>query len=184
MGAHGCVQRYGTFGASDNKLGKMAGGGKIEGEGIREALKKVFPAKAALIEKITKEWRGHAKVRANRWGKKEYYDGWVTGLDGSPIFIKAEHTVLVYAVQSDEAVYMTAVYNLAHKFLEKAYTWGEDYVIVCWYHDEVTVECKDEIKTEVAKLLEKAFTVASDYFKLKVPQIGTSVIGKNWYEVH
>lgn len=162
----------------------MIGGTKDSGAAIREALKQVFPAKAALIENITAEWRRTAKRRMNRWGRLEYYDGWVTGLDGSPVFIRAEHTVLVYAVQADEAIYMTAVYNLAHKYLAKRFVWGEDYVIVCWYHDEITVECRDEIKKEVAELLEKAFDTATKHFKLRVPQIGEAAIGYNWLEVH
>lgn len=173
-----------TFGASDNKLGKMAGGSKVAGEGVREALRRVFPAKAALIDKVTEEWRKNAKRRVNKWGNMEYYNGWIAGLDGAPVYIKSEHAVLVYMVQSDEAVYMTAVYNLAHKYLERALRWGEDYVIVCWYHDEVTVECRDELKHQVASLLEKAFKTASDYFKLSVPQIGEASIGLNWLEVH
>lgn len=173
-----------TFGASDAKLGKMCGGSKEVGSQIREALRQVFPAKAALIDKITAEWRKNAKRRMNRWNKMEYYDGWIAGLDGAPIFIKSEHAVLVYAVQADEAIYMSAVYNLAHRYLEQKYEWGKDYVIVCWYHDEVTAECREEIKEDVAKLVEKAFTVASNYFKLDVPQIGTAAIGHNWLEVH
>lgn len=173
-----------TFGASDNKLGKMCGGSKEVGAQIRESLREVFPAKAALIDKVTAEWEKNAKVRMNRWGKKEYYDGWITGLDGAPIFIKSGHAVLVYAVQSDEAIYMSAVYNLVHRYLEGKFKWGDDYLVVCFYHDEITVECRDEIKEEVAKLVEKAFTVASDYFKFKVPQKGTAAIGKTWYDVH
>lgn len=162
----------------------MCGGSKEVGAQIREALREVFPAKAALIDKITKEWRGNAKQRKGRWGKMEYYEGWIEGLDGAPIFIKSEHAALVYAVQADEAIYMSAVYNLVHRNLEKRFKWGDDYLIVCWYHDEVTVECRDEIKEEVAKLIEKAFTMASNYFKLNVPQIGTAAIGKTWYDVH
>lgn len=173
-----------TFGASDAKLGKMCGGTKEVGSEIREALRRVFPAKAALIDKITAEWRKNAKRRMNRWNKMEYYDGWIAGLDGAPIFIKSEHAVLVYAVQADEAIYMTATYNLVHRYLAEKYKWGEDYVVVCFYHDEITVECRDEIKEEIAKLIEKAFTAASNYFKLEVPQIGTAAIGKSWLDVH
>lgn len=173
-----------TFGASDTKLGRMCGGSKEVGAQIREALRQVFPAKAALIDKITAEWRSNAKQRPGRWGKVDYYDGWIVGLDGSPVFIKSEHAALVYAVQADEAIYMSAVYNLVHRNLENKFKWGDDYLVVCWYHDEVTVECRDEIKEEVAKLVEKAFTMASNYYKLTVPQIGTSAIGKTWYDVH
>lgn len=173
-----------TFGASDNKLGKMAGGSKEAGGEIREALRKVFPAKAALIDKVTEEWESHAKVRNNRWGKKEYYDGWIAGLDGAPVYIKSGHAALVYAVQSDEAVYMSAVYNTVFKLLEKRYKWGDDYLVVCWYHDEITVECREPLAKDIAAILERAFSIASDYFKFKVPQKGEAKIGKNWYEVH
>lgn len=173
-----------TFGASDNKLGKMLNSNKEVGAEVRAALQKVFPAKAALIERITQEWRKNAKQRKNRWGKIEYYDGWVTGLDGSPVFIRLEHTVLVYAVQADEAIYMSAVYNTVHKYLEREFKWGEDYVVVCWYHDEVTVECRDEIKERVGDILESAFAAMTKYFKLNVPQIGEASIGYNWLEVH
>lgn len=173
-----------TFGASDNKLATMIGGRKEAGSAIRAALGEVFPAKAALIEKMVKEWRQNAKTRMNRWGKVEFYDGWIKGLDGAPIFIKSEHAVLVYAVQADEAIYMSAVYNWIHLYLAKKYKWGEDYVIVCWYHDEVTVECRDEIKQDVANIMEYCFAKASKYFKLRVPQIGAACIGNNWLEVH
>lgn len=173
-----------TFGASDNKLGKMIGGTKDAGAAIRAALGEVFPAKAALIEKMTKEWRQNAKKRMNRWGNVEHYDGWIAGLDGAPIFIKSEHAVLVYAVQADEAIYMSAVYNWIHQFLAEKYKWGEDYVVVCFYHDEVTVECREEISKDVAAIMEKAFATASKYFKLRVPQVGEACIGRNWLEVH
>lgn len=173
-----------TFGASDTKLGRMCGGSKEVGAAIREALRKVFPAKAALIDKITAEWRGNAKQRPGRWGRIDYYDGWIKGLDGAPIFIKSEHAALVYAVQADEAIYMSAAYNLVHRNLEQRFKWGDDYLIVCWYHDEVTVECRDEIKEEVASLIEKAFTMASNFYKLSVPQIGTAAIGRTWLDVH
>lgn len=173
-----------TFGASDAKLGKMCGGSKEVGSQIREALRQVFPAKAALIDKITAEWRKNAKRRMNRWNKMEYYDGWIAGLDGAPIFIKSEHAVLVYAVQSDEAVYMSAVYNLVHRYLDRKFKWGEEYNVVCYYHDEISVECQEHIAKDVAMIMEKAFSDASKYFKLTVPQVGEAAIGHNWLEVH
>ncbi len=172
------------FGASDTKLGKMANASKVIGEEIRNSIREQFPALAALIDKVTAEWRKNAKRRMNRWNKVEYYDGWIAGLDGAPVFVKSEHAVLVYAVQSDEAIYMSAVYNLVHRYLEHRFTPDKDYVVVAWIHDEISVECRDEIKHEVAALVEKAFTSASNYFKLSVPQIGQAAIGNSWFEVH
>lgn len=172
------------FGASDNKLGRMAGGSKEVGEEIRAALGRVFPAQQALIDRLTAEWRGNAKRRTNRWGKLEYYDGWINGLDGAPIFIKLEHTLLVYTLQSDEAIFMSGAYNFLNKKLEAKYKRGVDFEIVGWIHDEFQVECRREIAEDVAKISEDSIAASSKFYKLEVPQEGEADIGINWSETH
>lgn len=172
------------FGASDNKLGRMAGGSKEVGEEIRAALGRVFPAQQALIDRLTAEWRGNAKRRMNRWGKLEYYDGWINGLDGAPIFIKLEHTLLVYTLQSDEAIFMSGAYNFLNKKLEAKYKRGADFEIVGWIHDEFQVECRREIAEDVAKISEASIAASSKFYKLEVPQEGEADIGINWSETH
>ena len=172
------------FGASDNKLGRMAGGSKEVGEEIRAALGRVFPAQQALIDRLTAEWRGNAKRRMNRWGKLEYYDGWINGLDGAPIFIKLEHTLLVYTLQSDEAIFMSGAYNFLNKKLEAKYKRGVDFEIVGWIHDEFQVECRREIAEDVAKISEASIAASSKFYKLEVPQEGEADIGINWSETH
>lgn len=174
------------FGASDNKLGEMGGGRAELGLEIRIALEEAFPAQAALLERLTAEWRGNAKKRMNDWGKMELYNGWITGLDGRPIRISSEHQILVYMLQSDEAIYMSGVYCMLYHKLEKAgYVWGDDYGIVCFYHDEVTIECKNEVSEDIARLMEESFSQVSDMFKFKhCPQAGDAEIGANWYEIH
>lgn len=172
------------FGASDNKLGRMAGGSKEVGEEIRAALGRVFPAQQALIDRLTAEWRGNAKRRMNRWGKLEYYDGWINGLDGAPIFIKLEHTLLVYTLQSDEAIFMSGAYNFLNKKLEAKYKRGVDFEIVGWIHDEFQVECRREIAEDVAKISEDSISASSKFYKLEVPQEGEADIGINWSETH
>ncbi|MDT1790759.1 hypothetical protein, partial [Salmonella enterica] len=154
------------FGASDNKLGAMCDSGKNVGEQIRDSLRETFPAQAALVDKLTNEWRSNAKKRMNQWNKYEYYNGWITGLDGRPIFIESEHQILVYMLQSDEAIYMSTVYCIAYKDLCKKYKWGEDFGIVCFYHDELTIEIKVEYAQEAAAIIEQAFTKASDSDKM------------------
>lgn len=174
------------FGASDNKLGKMSNAGKEVGVVIREELNKEFDAQAALVEKLTEEWRSNAKVRLNAWGKPEYYDGWCRGLDGRPIFIPSEHAILVYMLQSDEAITMSAAYCLLYKrLLAKGYRWGDDFAIVCFYHDEYTIEVKEELAPEIAKIAEQCIVDAGRYFHLDFcPQEGDAEIGKNWYDIH
>ena len=173
------------FGASDNKLGEMVDKGKNVGGDIREEIRNVFPAQAALVDKLTEEWRSNAKTRINDWGKLEYYNGWIIGLDGRPIHIKSEHQILVYMLQSDEAIYMSKVYCQVYKDLCEHYTWGKDFGIVCFYHDEVTVEIKEEYANEAALIIEQAFTKVSDFFEmLHCPQGGEAEIGDNWCVIH
>ncbi|MGD9382359.1 MAG: DNA polymerase, partial [Candidatus Thorarchaeota archaeon] len=72
------------FGGSDNKLGKMVGGNADDGAKVRTALLSVSAGFEELDKKLREEWRSHAKSRVNKWGRRDYYDGWIRGLDGRP----------------------------------------------------------------------------------------------------
>jgi len=172
------------FGGGDAKLGKAA---KQLGNGtqIREKLYKGFDGLGRLMEKLVLEWRQTAKRRYNaRFNKMEYYNGYITGLDGRPVQVASEHQLLVYLLQSDEAVMMTAAYIRVNKTLEKKYRWGIDYGVVCFYHDEFTIECKEEIAEDVKRISEEAIAWAGNFYKIKCPHIGSGKIGKNWYSIH
>lgn len=173
------------FGGGDEKLGKTA---KKPGQGkaLREKLYKGFDGLGELMERLTKEWRATAKARYNKkFGRMEYTNGFITGLDGRPIEVPYEHQLLVYLLQSDEAIMMTAAYNKAHKDLERAgYVYGEDYGFTCWMHDEYTVECKKHIAEHVKRICENAIVWAGEYYKIPCPHVGDGKIGKNWYDIH
>jgi DNA polymerase I-like protein with 3'-5' exonuclease and polymerase domains len=173
------------FGASDNKLGDLCGGGKQLGGEIREAINAVFPAQASLLERLTKEWRSNATRSLNKWGKISYRNGWIKGLDGRPIQIESEHQILVYMLQSDEAIMMSAAYCIGYKLLTEKLEFGKDFGITLWMHDEYTVECKEEHIPFVKECLEKSITMASEHFNMfTCPQTGTADVGDNWLEVH
>lgn len=172
------------FGAGDEKIGTIVGGGAAEGKKLKEQFLKGLPALGKLIEDLKEEWKSNAKTRNGRWGV-EYYDGWVKGLDGRPIFIDSEHKILVYVLQSDEAIMMTAAYNLLYnRCIKRGWKWGEDWAYVCWYHDEYTAEVKEEIAEEFRLMAEQAIVDAGKHFKIKCPHEGEGQIGNNWYEIH
>ncbi len=174
------------FGAGDAKVGKIVKGTSEDGRRLKSQFLEGLPALGALIERLTKEWRKTAKKRFNaRWNKMEYYDGYITGLDGRPIKVPFEHQILVYLLQSDEAISMSAAYVRFHQRMDKlGYKWAHDYGTVCFYHDEFTVECKPSIADVVAKEAEQSITWANNYFKIPCPHLGHAAIGKNWYDVH
>ena len=173
------------FGASDKKLAATAGSTSTEvGASIREALLSVAAGFERLVNELTEEWRSNAKKRLNPWGKMEWFKGWVVGLDGRPIYIESEHQILVYVLQSDEAIMMSAAYNLACKRLAKKYKYGVDYGVVCFYHDEYTIECREGIAEDVAAIAEKCIVDAGNFYKIQCPHEGDAAIGKNWWEIH
>lgn len=174
------------FGAGDAKIGKIVDGSSAKGKELKEKFLKGLPALGKLIEELKLEWRKTAKRRYNpKFSSWEYYDGIITGLDGRPIKVPSEHQILVYLLQSDEAIQMAAAYNIAHSRLErKGYIYGVDFGFVCWYHDEFTIECKPEIAEEVAEISADAIVKAGEFYKIKCPHAGDPKIGRNWYEVH
>lgn len=177
---------YGVvFGASDTKAGKIVGDTREKGKELKERLFSGLPALRNLINKLTEEWRKNAKKVFNKkYNRMEYSDGWFTGLDGRPIYCESEHAVLVYALQSDEAIMMSAAYVMFNKKMDDKYKFGEDWGCVCWYHDEWTAECKPEIAEDVANIAKACIKWAGEFYKINCPHAGDSKIGKNWADIH
>lgn len=179
--------QYGViFGAGDKKAGKIVGGNATEGKRLKSLLFDRLPGLREAIDKLANEWKKNARqVYNKKFGRMEYKDGWFTGLDGRPIYCESEHAVLVYALQSDEAIQMAAAYNVFHKWMEReGYVYGRDYGTVCWYHDEFTVECKPDIAKHVGQLAEKSIEWAGKYYRIGCPHKGKAQIGRNWAEIH
>lgn len=173
------------FGAGDAKVGKIVKGTAQHGKRLKSQFLDGLPALKALLASLTEEWRKTAKQKYNqKFGRMEYYNGYITGLDGRPILVGSEHAILVYLLQSDEAIMMTAAYNKFCKDLAKKYIWGDDYGVLCWYHDEYTVECKPEIAEDVRDIAEKAIAWAGNFYKITCPHLGQGKIGTDWYMIH
>jgi hypothetical protein len=172
------------FGGGDVKLGKTA---KKPGQGkaLREKLYQGFDGLGELMSMLTEQWKKTAKRRYNaKFNRMEYYDGYIIGLDGRPILVPFEHQLLVYLLQSDEAIMMAAAYVKANKELEKKYVYGQNYGFVCWYHDEYTVECDKDIAEDVKSICEEAIVWAGQFFKIPCPHVGDGKVGKDWYAIH
>lgn len=178
--------QYGVlFGAGDAKTGKIVGGGADRGKKLKEKFFNNVPGLPRLLDALGKEWKKTAKKRFNaKFNRIEYYDGTITGLDGRPIRVPYEHQLLVYLLQSDEAIQMAAAYIWTCEKLKKKYKWGHQVHVVCWYHDEYTFECDPDIAEDVKQISERGIAWAGEYFKIGCPHVGSGKIGHNWYEVH
>lgn len=173
------------FGASDGKLGRSVGCDSDVGALIKKAIFGVAPGFQKLVDDLKAEWKSNAKVRIGKFGRPEYHNGWIRGLDGRPVFIEAEHTILVYVLQSDEAIFMSAAYcKLYAEATKKFGPFGKDWAFVIWMHDEIQAEVKEEIASEFAKMAEAAIEWAGKFYKISCPHKGESEIGHNWAETH
>ena len=173
------------FGAGDAKVGKIVRGSSADGKRLKEQFLKGLPALGRLMENLQAEWRKNAKQKFNpKFNRMEYYDGWVTGLDGRPIYIASEHAILVYVLQSDEAIMMTKAYNLLWERLSAKYEFPRQFGIVCWYHDEYTIECDEDIAEDVKAISEQCIVDAAKFYNIACPHIGDGKIGKNWWDIH
>lgn len=178
--------QYGVlFGAGDAKTGKIVKGTAAHGRALKERFFKNLPGLQRLMDNLIAQWRKTAKKKFNpKWNRVEYYDGIIIGLDGRPIKVASEHQILVYLLQSDEAIQMSAAYNWAIAKLKKKYRYGEQVHVVCFYHDEFTFECDKDIADDVKAITEEAIAWAGRFYNIQCPHVGQGKIGKNWYEVH
>lgn len=173
------------FGASDKKLGSMVGLGADVGAAIRIALESVSQAQAALVERLTKEWESTAKVRMSDYGKPQLYGGTITGLDGRPIRIELPHTILVYILQSDEAIIMQLALVLLHERLTRlGWVHGREYGFVANVHDEFQAEVREDLTDTYAAHSAECIEEASRILGCSVLQQGDYSIGFNWGETH
>lgn len=173
------------FNAMDKKLGSMAKSTpKIGGE-IRSALDSIFTAQVEVERILVKEWRSNARQRINSWGKAEYVDGYFKGLDGRPIYVHLEKDVLVYALQSDEAIMMQYALCFLYKWLTKRnFVYGKDYHFVANVHDEYQALVHKDRVDEYVRLADRSISYAAEHLKIQCPHKGESDIGKSWYETH
>ena len=161
------------------------------GSELRLALDTVFQAQVKLEEHLKIEWKATARTRevtfkskGREYERTEFYNGRIKGLDGRQILIRNEKDILVFMLQADEALTMQKATILQNQRLRTKYVEGVDFLQVCMYHDETTIECKPELAEEIGKVMEQAINDAGKHFNLSIEQTGDGAIGLNWAEVH
>ena len=178
---YGCI----LFGAGIPKTQKIVGCSAEEAKQYKDQYFREMPRLTSLIERFTTEWRATAQTRRNRWGKTEYYNGYIKGLDGRKVLVEKEHTILAYVLQSDEAIHLSAAYCKFYKdCLDRGYEWGKDWAYLIFMHDEFQFECRPEIAEDLRKLAEHSISWSAQMYGVKCPHEGDSEIGYNWSETH
>jgi hypothetical protein len=154
------------FGAGNAKLAAQLGVSQREAKRIRDRFLKGLPRLQALVKSLKNVWKQR---------------GYILGLDGRKIFVRSEHMLLVYLLQSAEAIMMKVATCYADMWITKG---GYDAHMVAHVHDEYQWEVIQSESKKVASLLEDAIVKAGEYLKLTVPMAGEADIGMNWKETH
>ena len=171
------------FGASGAKLTRVLGG--ADGVRARRLLMAGLPAFSALISTAEEDWKLTAKRGITPWGKHEWRDGHIVGLDGRLIPVNSSHKILMGLLQSDEAILMQYAYNMYHNMLSHSgLVLGHDVGTCCWYHDEIDSECKPFLADLIGQLKCDAIVRAGKFLNIACPMEGSYKIGNNWAEIH
>lgn len=158
------------YGAGNEKLGSIVGGGKNAGARLRRRFLNRLPA----LKKLTDQVKETAKRR-----------GYLIGLDKRHLKVRSLHSALNTLLQSAGAIIMKKALVILDEDLQaKGFVPGEDYEFLANIHDEWQMECRPEIAEEVGKTAAEAIRKAGEHFKFRCPLDGEYQIGKNWAETH
>lgn len=152
------------YGAGDEKIGSITGGGSSEGKKLKAAFLKKTPALAKLKAAIDKAVKDK---------------GYLIGLDGRELPIRSSHAALNTLLQSAGAIVMKKALVILADLLEPY-----DAKFVLNIHDEWQIEAADDCADLVGKLAVQAIREAGEFYGFRCPLDGEYKIGNNWCETH
>ena len=153
------------YGAGDEKIGSIAGGGRAVGKRLKDSFLRATPALATLKDNVA--------VSAGK--------GYVTGLDGRKVFIRSEHAALNSLLQSAGALIMKQALIILDKY---AKLWKLDYKLVGNIHDEFQVEVREDQAGKFGSLAASCIEAAGIHFNLRCPLAGEFNVGDSWADTH
>ena len=164
------------YGAGDQKMGhtfkpELSDAQKKQlGQELRRKFLDAIPGLEPLINAVKQRVRDSGRIR---------------GLDGRPIFCRAEHASLNYLLQSAGAILSKRWVVVGQELLDEAgLTYNVDYTRCAYIHDEVQLSVVPAEADRVAELLEAAAPKAGQHYKFRVPIAASAAQGKSWQDTH
>ena len=164
------------YGAGDAKLGHSLRPElpdiekKQLGTELRRKFLAAIPGLEPLIDAVKQKVRNSGRLR---------------GLDGRPVFCRAEHASLNYLLQSAGAVISKRWVVLGQQLLdESGLVYDRDYTRCAYVHDEVQLSVIPQQVDTVKQLLENAAPLAGQYYNFRVPIAASADSGASWQDTH
>jgi len=159
------------FGAGDQLIGELVGGGAKEGKRIKKAFLDKTPALKKLREAVAKA--------AER--------GYIKGLDGRHIHIRSPHSALNFLLQSAGAIICKQwLVEFDNEMQAQGFKhgWDGDYAMCAWVHDEIQVAVREDLAQKVGEIAVLTIQRVTDVFNFRCPLDGEFNIGNSWAETH
>jgi len=153
------------YGAGNEKLGTVVGGGKQDGQRLKQRFLDNLPSLKHLKDRVT---RASAK-------------GFIKGLDGRKIYIRSAHSALNALLQGGGSIVMKKALELLNSYIIDN---DLDAHFVANIHDEWQIEVIKKDAKLVGELGIKAIQNAGLAFNMKCPLDGEYHVGNNWSETH
>jgi len=153
------------YGAGNEKLGSVVGGGKQDGQRLKQRFLDNLPSLRTLKNRVT---RAASK-------------GYIKGLDGRKIYIRSAHSALNALLQGGGSIVMKKALELLNQYITEQ---GLDAHFVANIHDEWQMEVAEKDSKKVGELGVLAIKNAGLSFDMKCPLDGEYHIGDNWSETH
>lgn len=152
------------YGAGDEKLGTIVGGGKTGGR----KTKLTFLRNMGAVSKL-KAW-------TERMSDKP---GHVTAPDGRVIFTRYKHAAINTLLQGSGAMVMKAAVVILHRRAAHL-----DFHQVMMAHDEVQLEVNEAHAEELCRIGVEAIMEAGRALAIRCPLAGEAKTGNDWSETH
>lgn len=166
-----------VYGAGDVKIGSIVAplASVEEQRALGKKLKAQFfarlPGLAAAVKMIQKQAR----------------KGFVEGLDGRRLMVRAQHAALNLRLQSDGAVLAKKwMLNADDHFLDDGYRhgWDGDYAFLGFIHDELQVAVRIELVEYAERVLIQSAKESGEFFNFAMAVDAEAKHGINWAETH
>jgi len=153
------------YGAGDEKIGIIVGGGRKVGKTVKKKFLDNTPALKSLRERVT--------TASKR--------GYLIGLDGRRIWVRSEHSALNTLLQGAGAIIMKKALVLLDGY---AILKGIDYKIIGNIHDEIQSEVHEKDAKVFGEIAVMAIKEAGEEFNLNCPLDGQYKVGETWQQTH
>jgi len=176
------------YGAGDFKLGTIVIS-EWDVEKLTNFYDKFPPGRRrkAAIARLGKRSRDRLESSIPAFGKlvaavrKAAKRGWIKGLDGRKVPIRALHSALNFLCQGAGAIVMKKALVIMFEEFKKQ---GLDVLPLLNVHDEVQLSVKPQEAEHVGRIAAQSICRAGEYYSLRCPLAGDYDVGVNWAETH